>query len=511
MDHQENIKKAMESVLRMQSLASKSYWKPRFHLSPPAFWTNDPNGFVYYQDRYHLFYQHNPYGPEWGSIHWGHASSSDLAHWKHHPIALAPSEDYDRDGVFSGSAIEKDGKLWLMYTGNQWTGTNYDTDLRQFQCLAVSEDGGITFNKIDSNPVISEAPVGDIHPFHFRDPKVWKHQGHYYCVLGSRTMEHAGQFLLYRSVDLLQWDFIAKPAGGNRELGFMWECPDLFKLDDFDVLVFSPQGMKPNGHLYRNLHQSGYLLGRLDDKLGKFEHGEFRMLDYGFDFYAPQTMEDPQGRRIMIAWMAMWDSKMPEQEHQWAGAMTIPRELKLQNGQLISIPVPELQKLRTNGITICNVEVNNEMELAGTAGDCMELEVCIDSRSSTNFGLKLRCDTSGNEETVLMYDKITKTLTLDRDRSGKGPGGKRTAPVELINGRLKLQIFIDRSSVEIFIQEGIKTMTARIYPQETSVGIRFFANESIMLEKVSGYHLEQSVESGFSAISSLREFVAFCI
>ena len=492
--HQKAVLKAMDSVIKTQAAASASYWKPQYHISPPAFWTNDPNGFVQYQGEYHLFYQHNPFSPVGGDIPWGHVKSGDLVNWSHLPIALAPSEEYDRDGCFSGSAIEKDGKLYLMYTGNEWTGSNYDTDLKQAQCLAVSGDGGVTFEKIADNPVIAEAPEGDIHPHHFRDPKVWKRGDTYYCILGSRTLDQVGQVLLYRSDDLIRWEFINVIAGRDNKLGFMWECPDLFPLYQHDVLVFSPQGVKPKGYLYHNLHQSGYLIGKMDYEQGKFDHGEFGLLDYGFDFYAPQTLVDDQGRRIMIAWMAMWESEMPEQSDRWAGAMTLPRELKMKDGKLISLPVQELQALRLNEIAMENVPVSGELSLEGIVGDCLELEVCIAAQSASSFGIQFRCDQAGHEATVLTYDKAEGLLTLDRNHKVNGPGGIRQVPVELQDGELNLRLFIDRSSVEIFIQNGEKAMTARIYPQETSTGIIFFADKSALLKKMKCWKLNSGVE-----------------
>ncbi|WP_113927246.1 glycoside hydrolase family 32 protein [Bacillus sp. P14.5] len=486
MNHQKMIDEAAASVNKMREKISVSPWKPAYHLSPPAFWMNDPNGFSYYQGEYHLFYQHHPFSPEWGPMYWGHFKSKDLAHWEEAPIALAPSEEYDRDGCFSGSAIEKDGKLYLMYTGNQWTGPDHDTDLYQTQCLAVSEDG-MTFEKIAENPVIDPAPQGDIHPHHFRDPKVWKKGDHYYCVLGSRTKDHVGQVLLYRSENLIKWEFVNVAAKGEGNFGFMWECPDLFEMDGRTILVMSPQGMKPEGNLYQNLHQAGYVTGDLDYESGTLQHGDFELLDHGFDFYAPQTMEDPTGRRIMTAWMNMWESQMPEQAEGFAGAMTIPRELVLEKDKLKSKPVPELEKRRRNHKQFKNVAVQGETSLPGVEGNAVELKVTIDAKEASQFGLKLR---AGNkEETELLYIKEERSLVLDRSLAGRGPGGVRKAEVELKENFLELHIFIDHSSVEVFINGGEKVMTARIYPKKDSSQIRFFCDDSIELLQVDKWDL----------------------
>jgi len=454
---------------------SDDYWKPVYHIAPPSGWMNDPNGFIYYKGAYHLFYQYHPHSPKWGPMHWGHVKSLDLAVWAHQPIALAPGEEYDRDGCFSGSAIEHDGKLYLLYTGNQWTGPNQDTDLKQEQNLAVSEDG-VSFEKWPGNPVLPAAPEGDIHPHHFRDPKVWRQGGLYYCVLGSRTRDHHGQALLYRSADLQQWEFVRVTATSNGKLGYMWECPDFFQLGGQDILIFSPQGVEPEGHKYHNLHQAGYLAGKLNLETGELTHGDFQLLDHGFDFYAPQTTVTPDGRRMMIAWMAMWESPMPEQERGWAGAMTLPRELTLHEDGLHTRPAAELIWLRGEATEYADVLLPHaEVELSGVEGDCYELEVVIAAGSARTFGLKVRAGTPGQEETWIGYDQESGMLFLDREHSGSGPGGKREVPVALIDGCLHLRIFVDRSSVELFAQDGRYAMSARVYPDEASRGVRFYA------------------------------------
>jgi beta-fructofuranosidase len=481
---------AIESVIKEQPKVNKNYWRLNYHVSTPAYWMNDPNGFSFFNGEYHLFYQHHPYSPEWGPMFWGHVKSKNLVHWEHMPIALAPTDEYDQDGCFSGGGIEKDGSMYVMYTGNTWTGDDHDKDLLQVQCLAVSDDG-IHFTKFKENPVIAEAPTGDVHPYHIRDPKVWKQGNDYYCVLGSRTMDHHGQVLLYRSSDLLHWEFISVMAKSDGDLGYMWECPDVFRLEGHDVLMMSPQGVKPKGDLYHNLHQAGYVLGELDYHTGVLSHGDFHLLDYGFDFYAPQTMEDPKGRRIMIAWMAMWESHMPEQEYNWAGAMTIPRQLEWMDGEIYSKPVQELKELRGNVVRLEHVTVKEKKVIPEVIGDCYELEVTIDAKSAEQFGVKVRV--SEKEETVISYSRLEGKVILDRERSGKGPKGIRKAPVQLKENLLHLRVFVDHSSVEVFINEGEKVMSARVYPSENSTGISFFSDEEISIVSLQKWDLKKCI------------------
>lgn len=497
MNHQDRIAAAESSLAQHRLRATNGAWYPQYHAAPPAGWMNDPNGFIYFNGEYHLFYQHHPYSPHWDNMHWGHLVSSNLVDWHHAPIALAPSEAYDLDGCFSGSAIEVDGRLYLLYTGNVWTGENRDADLLQVQCLAVSEDGR-HFTKYAGNPVIRSAPDGDIHPHHFRDPKVWRHDGSYYMILGSRTLAHQGQALLYASPDLKEWSFVQVLAGGVEPYGYMWECPDLFPLNGQDVLILSPQGMKPDADNYHNLHQSGYFEGKLNYRTGRYTHGAFTMLDYGFDFYAPQTTTDSLGRRIMIAWMAMWESEMPEREEGWAGAMTLPRELRYEQGRLLTLPVPELARLRAELSETPRLSVSGPIDLTerfGLSGDVYELELLLQTQETRRVELLMRVDPATGEETRLIYDQEQQRLILDRSRSGQGPGGVRTAPVRAEDGQLHLRIFMDRSSIEVFAQHGELAMTARIYPGAQATGIRLAAEGRLEVLELRKWALHKGMHT----------------
>ncbi|MCM3585324.1 glycoside hydrolase family 32 protein [Mesobacillus maritimus] len=485
--HEQNIQKAEQAIAERKDKVGQHPWRLQYHVMPPAGWMNDPNGFSFYKGEYHLFYQFHPFGPKWGPMHWGHVKSKDLVHWEQLPIALAPSEEYDKDGCFSGSAIEKDEKLYLIYTGNVWIDGPLDEDLKQVQAVAVSEDG-IHFTKLDHNPVITETPAGDINTFHFRDPKVWKKDDTFYMVLGSKTKQNKGQVLLYRSPDLLEWEFVSIMAKGEGNFGFMWECPDLFKLNGKDVLVMSPQGVKPEGDLYHNLHQSGYVIGELDYETGQLEHGPLNLLDHGFDFYAPQTMLDDQGRRILIAWMDMWESEMPTQNHDYAGAMTIPRLVTMKNDKLYTTPVPELQNLRKNKVEYENILIEGERSLQDVSGECLELVIEIDVKDASEFGLKLRIDEEADQETVLHFDVANQLVTFDRNSSGAGPSGVRKAELEQLE-TLHLQIFIDHSSMEVFINGGEKVLTARIFPTQQATGISFFADKQVEIKHLSKWEL----------------------
>lgn len=451
-------------------------YRLRYHLMGDFGWMNDPNGFIYYNGEYHLFYQHYPYQPVWGPMHWGHAVSHDLIEWKHLPVSLAPDQQYDRDGCFSGSAIERDGKLYVMYTGHLVTGPDMNHDYRQNQNIAVSEDG-IRFEKLACNPVIGpeQIPVG-LSQKDFRDPKVFERDGVYYIVLGSNDGQGSGLILLYRSNDLISWSFVGEIARSDGKLGDNWECPDLFELEGRDVLIMSPQRMPAQGEDYQNLHSTTYMIGHLDTALGKFQYDRYEPVDYGFDFYAPQTTIDDKGRRIVMAWMETWETEIPTQlGHYWAGAMTMPREIVLQGNELWFKPIDEMKAYRRNGYEQSDILLNGMQEIE-TDGDCYELEVVFRADEAEEFGLNLRVH--GEEATVISYRPSDGLLRFNRDKAGIGLGGERRTKVELNEGLLKLQIFVDRSSVEIFIQGGKKVMTGRIYPGPQSLGIQAYAKGS---------------------------------
>lgn len=442
-----------------------------YHIMAPANWINDPNGLVQYKGEYHVFYQHHPYDENWGPMHWGHVKSKDLVHWEHLPIALAPGDACDTDGCFSGSAVDNDGELTLIYTGHHYMDKEKDL-FYQNQNLAVSTDG-VTFHKVAENPVITEPPTDSSH--HFRDPKVWKHKDSWYMVVGNSTKENVGRVILYRSPDLRKWSYIGVLAQGNKKLGFMWECPDFFELDGKYVLMLSPQGIKKDGDLYNNLFQTGYLIGDYNYETNEFIHGSFNELDNGHDFYAVQTLLDEKGRRIAIGWMDMWESDMPTKEDGWCGALTLPREVTLgENDKVLMNPVKELNLLRGVEHNILTDVISNSY-LVEINEDLLEIKAVFDLTNCNAQSVGIRIRGINQEETVLTYHLDKQALKLDCSKSGKVEDGVRNTILRA-NQELSLRIFIDRSSIEVFANEGQTTMTSRIYPTEDRLGIEVFSD-----------------------------------
>ncbi|GAF23980.1 LOW QUALITY PROTEIN: sucrose-6-phosphate hydrolase [Bacillus sp. JCM 19047] len=418
----------------------------------------------------------------------GHAVSDDLVHWNHLPIALAPGDHCDQSGCFSGSAVDDNGVLTLLYTGHNVINRERD-EFYQNQNMARSMDG-VRFEKSSKIQLFQNNPKACSIIFAIQKCGKKTEAGRWLLAQQKRD---AGQVLLYQSDQLETWSYegvLAKHNGENE--GYMWECPDFFPLGDEHVLLLSPQGIEAEGDRYHNHHQTGYFVGHYQKN--QFERGSFKELDYGHDFYAVQTFQDGKNRRIAIGWMDMWESPMPSQEEGWAGALTLPRELVLKNGHLYMKPVEELVALREKEIKLPSTNVANKWALP-IKGQKIELVVTINlnQTKAEGFGLKLAQAEDGSEETVLFFDSNTKTVTLDRSQSGEGVTGKRTAPVSW-NEQVRIQLFLDRSSIEVFLNDGETVLTSRIYPKETSIGAELFVlNGNVQLEESVGYLLKTVV------------------
>ncbi|MDR0139229.1 sucrose-6-phosphate hydrolase [Metabacillus idriensis] len=453
----------------LRGKVSSSPWRQSFHIQPDTGLLNDPNGFSFFKGEYHLFYQWFPFGPVHGMKHWYHMKSSDLVHWEDAGLALEPESYFESHGVFSGSGLAHEEKLYLFYTGN----TRDDDWIRTpYQCMAVMDKNGEISKSKDA--VIKGSPKG--YTEHFRDPKLWKAGNFFYAVIGAQRENLTGTALLYRSESLDEWELIGELQTDLKEFGFMWECPDYFEIGDHGIFLFSPQGLEADGDLYNNIYQSGYMAGsKLNLETGVFTHGPFLELDRGFDFYAPQTMLAPDGRRILIGWMGLPEVEDTAAEGGWSHCLTIPRELSFLNGKLLQKPVKELESLRGAKAEIKDVLADDHKEYLSFTGKAYEMILEFENKSAVEFGVELR--TRHNEKTVVKYTNKEKKVILDRSLSG-APAGVEYGTVRktrLESHRIKFHIFVDVSSVEVFVNDGEEVFTSRIYPSSGSEGIRFFA------------------------------------
>ncbi|HGM7028515.1 TPA: glycoside hydrolase family 32 protein [Serratia liquefaciens] len=456
------LAQADHAVEALRAQRQDDYY-PQFHLAAAAGWINDPNGLVYINGVYHAFYQHHPYDQNWGPMHWGHATSRDLAHWQHQPIALAPGESYDKDGCFSGCAVDDNGVLTLLYTGHVWLGKEGDDDqVCEVQCLATSEDG---VNFVKHGPVL--LPPEGIQ--HFRDPKVWRAADRWWMVVGAKE-NGLGQARLYRSNDLRDWQFDRVLAGAQSpHQGYMWECPDFFPLGEKQVLLFSPQGLTAQGYRNRNRFQSGYLLGhwRPDEDFSVTQ--SFCELDGGHDFYAPQTFTAADGRRMLFAWMDMWESPMPSKPHGWAGALTLPRELTLScEGNVLMNPARELTALRGEQQSFDAVSVRNQRQVLTDGVQELALTLNVAASDAERYGIVI------GTAARLYVDNQTHRLVLERFSEDPGLCSCRSVPLPEAN-ILSLRVFIDRSSLEVFVNQGEACLTSRIYPTDGQRSVTLFA------------------------------------
>ena len=301
--------------------------RPKYHITSKENWINDPNGLVKFNGKYHVFMQHHPYSCQWGPMHWAHVVSSDLLNWEYLPIALTPGDEFDKDGCFSGSSIVVDNRLYVAYTG--FINNEDPEKIIQQQCLAYSDDG-VNFVKLGCIIGKDKLPEGYASN-DFRDPQIYKDGDYYYMLVAARKLDGRGRILSFRSTDILHWEFLADIFDEDSR-GKMIECPDYVK--NLDLLIYCDQFSPEDGLMHHNIHSSYYKHGVWQDH--KFVSDTSGTLDYGFDFYAPQTFFD---ENVLIAWMDMWDRSQPSEKYGFVGQLTIPRRISMDNGKLIQTPV----------------------------------------------------------------------------------------------------------------------------------------------------------------------------
>lgn len=481
MDEQLAKAEAANAALRK---SRNDRWYPSFHIAAPAGWINDPNGVCFFKGRYHVFFQHHPYSTAWGPMHWGHVSSADMVTWRRESIAFAPSIEADRDGVFSGSAVASpDGQtLYAYYTGHRWTnGANEDEGNDQVQCMATSTDG-ISFDK---RGVIVKGPA---ELPHFRDPKVWQIGGMWYMVFGACSTQGRGQVWLYTSTNMEDWEFDSILFEDPDPKAYMLECPDFFQLGDRWVLVYCPMGPEVSGYANRNGHNAGYVVGTWAPGEPFVQTKEYALADWGHNFYAPQSFEAPDGRRIQYGWMGSFEQPVASQVADgWSGQLTIARELGLGDGdQLTSWPIAEVEQLRTETDDLGTFELGrNETVTIAEDATAVEIELDLDLAASTanRVGLQIH-KTAGGHHTYVYYDDLAGRVGIDSRLSYTGEKGYRAAAVR--GNKLQLRIFVDRGSIEVFANAGAATLTSFSFPDAGPRAI------------------ELCSENGIAAISGLR-------
>lgn len=438
-------------------------WYPSWHIAGAAGWINDPNGVCFFDGEYHVFYQHHPYDTAWGPMHWGHVSSPDLVQWKREPIALAPSFEEDADGVWSGSCVVgDDGRLYAFYTGQRWrNGVNEDEGNIQVQCLAVSDDGR-HFDKL--GPVVEV----DERLWHARDPKVWRMGATWFMIFAVSTLDQRAEVWMYTSDDLTSWRFDRVLYRDPDPSVYMLECPDLFPLGDHWVLLACPMGPRPKGYAGRNGHNNGYVVGDWSPGHDFVPLTGHQVLDWGHNYYAPTTMETPDGRRLMFGWMGSFLTPIASQASDgWIGQLAVPRELSLDDDLVLrSTPMREIDQLHEGGESFGAFELapNEERVILDDAPSAeIRLEVDLARTTADRVGLRIG-ETPDGSHTFVAFDDLAERVVVDRRLTAHGDKGVRGAPHR--GTVLQLRILIDRSSVEVFVDGGRDVVSSLVFAAE---------------------------------------------
>lgn len=437
----QEIKKIVEE--RLEPTCSSPF-RQTYHIMADIGWISDPNGLCQHNGIYHIFHQYTPAQDQGLSKAWGHYTTKDWIHYIDEGCLMVPDQWLDKSGCYSGSGYSKDGKLHLFYTGNVLHEGDYDYiyEGRGHYVNTLSSENGIDFS--DKECLLKNEDYPKTMSCHVRDPKVFEWNGAFYIVLGARSREDRGCALLYKSKDLKNFTF-EQIIHSKQPFGYMWECPDLFSLDGKRILLCCPQGIPQEGIHYENIYQNGWF--ELEKKEnGNLEATIFHEFDHGFDFYAPQTMEDEQGRRILIGWMGMPDAEYsnPEFKDGWIHCLTLPRELKIKDNTLYQFPIQEILDLKENEKKI-QLKKHEKIELQ-TRSFALHIEDL-----PTQFELKIRSDCK------LSYQDQILTLSLEKSGAGRKERHVQIKTIETID------LFSDESSLEIFINRGETCLTTRIY------------------------------------------------
>ena len=473
--HRTILETTKEELAQLLEKSKNDNWKPIYHIHPEFGLLNDPNGLAYFNGYYHLFHQWYPYGTTHGMKHWAHLKSKNLVEWTREEVALIPTEDYEAHGAYSGTSIEIDNKLYLYYTGNiKLDKMNRSSN----QCLAIM-DGDGNIQKHPSNALIEGVPQG--YTGHVRDPKVFKKNDQYYMILGAQRLDETGTFIVYQSPNGIEWKLLGELIlkNFNQEFGYMWEGPDYAQIDGKDLLVFSPQGIEPQGEKYKNLFNVTYVIGKLDIENLTFEVESFDEFERGFDFYATQMFKGKEEQTLLLAWAGLGEFEYPTDEFGWAHCLTFPREITIKDNKVIQFPAKELELLRLDGMS-----ESGECQgfaLLPNETNTYELNVTLKPNDANTFGLNLAV--SEEERLILEFNQKEQTVTLDRSELKhqfvEEFGTYRQADLN-IGEVLEIKVLMDNSIAEIFINNGEVAFTTRLFPLKTSTNIEIFSDGSMM-------------------------------
>lgn len=463
------VETAEQNMAAKEKGAEKSF-REKLHLMPPVGWLNDPNGLCQFRGVYHAFFQYSPFNAEGGVKMWGHYISQNMIDWEYQGTALYPDQPFDCHGVYSGSAFIEDGVMYLYYTGNvKLEDGDYDyiTNGREGNTVLVTSKDGVHFEH--KKELMRNIDYPQDLTCHVRDPKVWKEDDTYYMVQGARTKEDVGQVLIFESEDKMNWRFKSR-IESEEPFGYMWECPDYFEIDGKKILSTSVQGLEGSVWDDRNVYQSGYF--EIDgDAFGNYKLSEYKLWDYGFDYYAPQSFETEDGRRIHISWMGMPDCEEYTNltiEDGWQHCFTFPREIYVKDGKICQRPIRELEEKKHDEISAKDylAEIGNPLQ-----------ETVIEGIHKNQFEVVLA------DELVLEYKQGRFQMRFKHpEKSGVSAGRYlRYAEIEEVKN---LRILTDISSVEVFVNDGEYVFSTRYYPKKYGISVKAPGAE-IILARIS--------------------------
>ena len=489
-------KKAVDERVRNE-IPFTGRWHNRFHIDAPHSLISDPNGLVCCDGTYHIFCQWNPV-PENQQWHknksWMHTATKDFINYTMPELSLWPRDEHDKDGCHSGCGFAEDGKVRVFYTCNARDENYVRTVAQRFGTM--QEDGSVRLDEIQ----VYGNPEG--YTAHFRDPNFFYRNGvRYFAMAAQRMSDPAkssrptnGAVLIYKEKPEGGWELLGEVKTDYYDFGYMWECPNLLQFEDMDVLIVCPQGVPHQELRYQNHCLAGYFIGHFSVDSLDMIHGKFHELDKGFDFYSPQVFAN-EARHIMVGWVGMPDlvDKIPSAEDGWLYSLTMPRELTIHQGKVRSQPVKEMEALRGE---------RTDVDVSNAQGTIVKLPDGSESDITITFGEARQAEVTinwGEEKFVIKYDRNTQLLTLDRNHmklGGKGirpfNDGKNT-DVDLgirkfklfTNLDLQFRLFVDKSVIELFLQDGEEACSLLVYPEEDIAPVLEFSADK-PLQRVSG-------------------------
>lgn len=455
-----------ETLIDLQNQVQSSKWKMNHHIHPKSGLLNDPNGFSYFNKQWHLFYQTYPFGPVHGLKSWQHLTSDNLIDWQDQGIAIEPDSKYDSHGAYTGTALPVDDKLFIMYTGNVRTD---DWDRQSYQNGAwLDADNKVT--KMDQ-PLIINAPQG--YTTSIRDPYLIEKKGKYYALIGAQTESEQGALLAYESTDLKTWKFLEALAIPKSISGYMIECPNLIFIDDKPIFIFCPQGLDQQQLSYQNIYPNVYATAeQVDLETGEItDLQQITQLDDGFDVYATEAIDAPDGRALAVSWVGLPEIVYPTDVENWAHCLSLVKELTLKDDHLYQNPAKETEQLRINSQQL---QVKNDFDSQGS----FEMELTIPADSQLDFVVT---DAQNDGQLQFKLDSNKGIVTIDRSQTGhpfaEKFGQSRTSQVEA-HKPLKIRLIIDVSVFECYIDNGYSVMTGRFFLSDLPKTVQITSDSS---------------------------------